>query len=353
MAVVGSGSGLPEFMSGHFCGYSFNTLPKKTEIKVMPQLKIGLLVIGLIDLTLSLCIFIAWRFPWELISHFRLQYWAASILLCAISLSFKRSPKPLFWLSLLLISVNTIALAPWYFPHTSQTKTAPNLRILSANVNIRNDRYAPAIAMVQQQKPDIALFIETTEEWIKQLDTGIQEQMPYHFFDASSGLALWSRYPLQNAKSDRLGSDNFSLLATVQVGERSIQLIGIHFVVPLRQNLFEQRNQQLNGLSQAIQKRSTPTIIIGDFNLTPWSPYYSRLIQQTHLHNAQLGFGIHPTYPQPSTLTRFPGWIAPLLQIPIDHALVTPEIRIHNFYTVVHGNADHAAIVGDFVVPGS
>lgn len=318
---------------------------------VITWLNIGLLSIGLMGLALSLLNVVAWKFPWELISHFRLQYWAASVLLVAISLGFRRSRRIPLGLSLLLLSINTSVLIPWYLPHAPKIQATTNLRILSANVNIRNDRYAPTIAMVQQQKPDVALFIEVNEQWVNQLNTALKAQMEYHYFDVPSGLAIWSRKPLQNVKSDRLGSDNLSLLATISLGESSVQLIGTHLMVPIRRNLFERRNQQLNGLKLAIQNRTQPTIIIGDFNLTPWSPYYSRLIRQTQLHNAQLGFGIHPTYPQPSTLNRFPGWVAPLLQIPIDHALVTPEIGVSNFYTVRHGNADHAAIVVDVIVP--
>jgi endonuclease/exonuclease/phosphatase (EEP) superfamily protein YafD len=334
--------------------------PERINQKIMLWSRTGLLI-GSIGLALSLISFVAWGFPWELISHFRLQYWTASLLLCGFSFGWRRSrqQKYILWLSLLLIGINTIALLPWYLPHAQQTTATSNLRILSANVNIRNDRYASAIAMVQQQHPDIALFIEVNDEWINQLNTGLKEQMPYHFGLAANGLAVWSRMPLQNIRGDSLGSDDYSLLATIPVGVRSpkgaaapaVQFIGTHLMVPFRRNLFERRNRQLNGLSQAIQNRSEPTIVMGDFNLTPWSPYYAQLIQQTRLHNAQLGFGIHPTYPQASTLTKFPSWIAPLLQMPIDHALVSSEIQVNNFYTVVNGNADHAAIVADFVVP--
>jgi endonuclease/exonuclease/phosphatase (EEP) superfamily protein YafD len=303
---------------------------------------------------LSLLSFVAWGYPWELISHFRLQYGAAAIGLFLLTLVLRRSLKARFWpmvcWALFLVALNASLLLPWYFPHGQQTQAAANLRILSANVNKRNQNYEPTIALVKAVQPDVVVWIEVNRQWMEQLNRGIGEEFPYRFFEESSGLAMWSRLPWSNMGADSLGSDDLSLVATIAVGNSNVNVIGTHLMVPFRRDLFERRNKQLNGLSEAIAKRTLPTIVMGDLNLTPWSPYYGKLIRETGLHNAQLGFGIFPTYPQPSPLTKFPSWMAPLLQMPIDHGLVTREIRVRNFYREPNGDADHTAIGVDLVV---
>jgi hypothetical protein len=63
--------------------------------------------------------------------------------------------------------------------------------------------------------------------------------------------------------------------------------------------------------------------LIGDLNTTMWSPYYKNYIGNTQLKNTRYGFGILPTW---KIIHQF-------FAIPIDHSLVTPDIKINNVYT--------------------
>jgi endonuclease/exonuclease/phosphatase (EEP) superfamily protein YafD len=52
--------------------------------------------------------------------------------------------------------------------------------------------------------------------------------------------------------------------------------------------------------------------MVGDFNVTPWSPLFADLLRDSGLADSCRGFGWQPTWP-----TRLPA----MFRIPIDHCL--------------------------------
>ncbi len=327
---------------------------------------IGLSLVGLAGL--GLLSYVAWDFPWELFSHFRVQYLGLALGLLGIVLGISRSrwalPKSYLWAALLVVSLNAVDIIPWYGDHPQRIEpswqngryvnahSSPHLRLFSANVHVDNTDYDQTIAIAQAEEPDLALFIEVTPDWVEQLRAGLGDRLPYRYTIPSTGMLLMSRLPLTQTKT--LPTGDFSLLATFKLGGQPIQFIGIHPIVPLQSRMFEQRNAAFQTLAAYVQNLTTPVIVMGDFNLSPWSPYYRQFIQQTHLHNASLGFGIQPSFPRPSTVRSRPGWLLPLINIPIDHCMVSRPFRVTGFGTAAHGNADHAPIVVNLVLsPGS
>lgn len=82
-------------------------------------------------------------------------------------------------------------------------------------------------------------------------------------------------------------------------------------------------------------------IIAGDLNTTMWSPYYKRLARDSGLANARKGFGILATWPS----------FYPFLRIPIDHYLVSPEVRVVDLRMGPKFGSDHRPLVADLFVP--
>jgi endonuclease/exonuclease/phosphatase (EEP) superfamily protein YafD len=308
----------------------------------------------------------AWGFPWELLSHFRVQYFGLALLLLVFVLGLSRGrwalPKPYLWVAVLLVSVNAVEIWPWYRDYPQriepsvrnlryvQSLSSPKLRLFSANVHADNTRYDQTLAIAQAEKPDLALFIEVTPAWVTELTAGLGDRLPYRYHVPANGLFLMSRLPLTNTRSDTFRAGDFNLMATFNFDKQPVQFIGVHPLVPLRPFWFVQRNESLKKLGDYIQGMKTPVIVMGDFNLSPWSPYYRQFVNQTHLHNASLGFGIQPTFPFPSTVRNRPAWLLPLIQMPIDHCFVSQPFRVRGFGTAAHGNADHAPIVAELIL---
>lgn len=312
-----------------------------------------LLALGL----LSLLSYIAWLWPLELLTHFRIQYFISSLIVSSVLVILWRThhlkSKVLVLAALLLVGLNGIEVIPWYLPHSQQVvgKAAKPIRVLSFNLNIQNNRDNEVINSVRDTHPDVALFLEVDQDAVENLKAGLKDTLPYSFRSPGGGLALLSRFPIQQAKGDNFnGKGGHNLLATIEVDKEPIQLIGTHPLVPVTRKNFHSRNRQLAALSDYIRGVNQPLILVGDFNLTPWSPYYRRFINKTSLHNTRLGFGILPSWPRPATHVHFPSWLIPLVNIPIDHCLVSKHFSVARIYTGANANSDHASLVTDLVL---
>ena len=93
----------------------------------------------------------------------------------------------------------------------------------------------------------------------------------------------------------------------------------------------------------ALKMAPAPVLLLGDMNLTPWSPAFADLLQQTGLRDGRLGFGLLPTWPA--------RW--GVLGIPIDHALISPAVTIHQMEIGRDVGSDHRPLVIEFSVSGS
>ncbi|NJL61558.1 MAG: endonuclease/exonuclease/phosphatase family protein [Methylacidiphilales bacterium] len=328
----------------------------------MPSLmlkKILIFSIGIALICLTFASFVsykAWFWPLELLAHFRLQYLIVSLIISTSLLIlwwrgyFKY--KLLIFLSLMLVGLNSIGILPWYLPHSQQINNASQpLRILQFNLNPDNDHFSEVAEVVKEQKPDVALFIEVDKNAVEQLNTKLKDILPYSFRSPGGGLALFTRQPFRDAKGDKLNGDATNLLATLEINNKPIQLIGTHPTIPIKPSTFHRRNRQLTALSSYVSTLKVPVIVFGDFNLTPWSPYYREFVQKSGLHNASLGYGILPSWPRSATHVRYPNWLIPLMNIPIDHCFVTKEFRIAGIRTSSHANSDHAPLITDLVLP--
>jgi endonuclease/exonuclease/phosphatase (EEP) superfamily protein YafD len=106
--------------------------------------------------------------------------------------------------------------------------------------------------------------------------------------------------------------------------------------------LFRARNDQLRALAHLAAGLEPPKVLIGDFNLSPWSPFFPPLLKQAGLVNARDGFGILPTWPT---------FFVPAM-IPLDHCLVSPEARVTNIETGPDIGSDHLPLIIDLLVRG-
>lgn len=299
---------------------------------------------------IALCTsFFGWSIYLELLSHFQLQYFV----FCAIitgGLAVIRCRAPLL-VSLFCTAFLSTQIFPWYFPAEGLLSGENgNLRILIANVNRRNTQYEAVIAFTQQTMPDLALFMEIDDAWAQQLEV-LRSDFAYAYGKPnlySSGILLLSHYPLMGFQLKTFSPDSSpSIIGQLNFHNQALALIGTHPLPPIRPKLFHSRNRQLNALGQYLQTVNTPKLVIGDFNLTMWSPYYRQLIQKTGLLNARDGFGLLPSWPIRDIEGRLPDWTLRFLSIPIDHCLISPKLKVTNIQVGPNVGSDHRPVVVD------
>jgi endonuclease/exonuclease/phosphatase (EEP) superfamily protein YafD len=319
-------------------------------IKILAFLLVVL--IGCLTL-LSIINLWAWHFLFELASHFKLQYLFFSLFLLAFLAFFKQ--KNLLLIALFCISIQLADIGAWYFPQNkAEIETAGKLQLLSLNINVQNQSYSQVTSLVRKEKPDLAIFMEIDEIWVKKFKSFV-DILPYAYTKPNPynlGIAVYSKQPLKNVSFNLFGTpNNPSILGKLTINGQVISLIATHPLPPARLDYFHLRNKQLDEINKYVKSLKTPVIMAGDLNITMWSPYYKRFEQKTGLRNARKGFGILPTWPTKPTFSRIPRFLSPLLWIPLDHCLVSPEIRVANIRTKENIGSDHLPLSVELIIP--
>ncbi|HUG19157.1 MAG TPA: endonuclease/exonuclease/phosphatase family protein, partial [Planctomycetaceae bacterium] len=99
--------------------------------------------------------------------------------------------------------------------------------------------------------------------------------------------------------------------------------------------------QQIGELMNEVETNSGPVIVAGDLNVSPWSPYFSKLTASGRLRDLRKGRGLINTWPAHNFCTR----------TPIDHVLPSSEVAVHSLETLPEAcGSDHFGLLFRFSV---
>jgi endonuclease/exonuclease/phosphatase (EEP) superfamily protein YafD len=192
--------------------------------------------------------------------------------------------------------------------------------------------------IVAEAAPDVLLVVEFTPhaaEVLADLDKSFAYDLKAPA-EGPYGIALWSRFPLAAAATFPLGSVP-AVEARVETPRGEFTLLGVHLSAPRLPRRAQQRNEELELLAARRAAIAGPLIVAGDFNVTPYSPYFTDWLAATHLTDTRRGRTLAPSWP--ATL--------PILGIPIDHVAVTPDFAIRAHHRLPGFGSDHWAVLAE------
>ncbi len=162
------------------------------------------------------------------------------------------------------------------------------------------------------------------------------ENMPHHM---GNPLTLLSKDEF--AFSDRiLRSDTGRrayVIADLDGAWSGTRIIATHAMTPLSPAMIKARNKLLREASSALYDQET-FIMLGDFNLTPWSPTFRRL------PGKRAG--------DPRLSNTWPTFF-PLLGLSIDHIMFEGDLELVEFRVLESVGSDHFPILARFRRPSS
>jgi len=231
-----------------------------------------------------------------------------------------------------------------YLPAAQGEPMTQPLRILSFNLLITNTDYQRIIDLVERVDPDVICFAEL-ESHLRDGLAPLATRYPYSAGDSrywNLGTVILSRHPLLKIPGEETLGMAHSPLAAAQIDweGRRLTLVAVHTKSPTSLARVELRDQQLASLERTIDRLDGPVAVVGDFNATMWSTSLRRLLARTGLRDSRHGFGIQPTWP---------AWAWPL-RIPIDHVLVSPDIRVHRRWIEKPAGSDHLPVVTEISI---
>lgn len=288
------------------------------------------------------------RFWWlfELTSHFRVQYALALGFGTLALLAWRRYGWAVVFAVFALVNAATLAPRLLTGVEAEVNTDHPAFRALLANVHSDNRDHDRIRRTLVEANPDFIVLLEATPWLIAQL-TDLANRYPYRIAEPREdnfGMALFSRLPLLNAAVIRIGPAGLPLIrADLASGGRRFTLLGAHPPPPIGANMAQDRNDQLTDLARLVRQARQPTLLLGDLNLSPWSPYFTQLLADAGLQDSAAGRGIQASWPA----------LWPPLRIPIDHALYSAGIQIRNRELGPAIGSDHYPVIVDFQVSGS
>jgi endonuclease/exonuclease/phosphatase (EEP) superfamily protein YafD len=316
---------------------------KQTTFWTIAQIisKAIVLLIILITLIAILCSVFGWSYWPERFSHFQIQYWLIVSCLFLFLLLFRDRTSIL--IGLFCAAILSANMVTWYLPAGAPHR--PLVKILFSNVWETNRNHEPILKLVRSEAPDIAVFVEVNARWRKQLDS-LQDIFPYSR-DNKKGEVIYSKVDLKGTEIVEQDPSFMRtlILRNLQLQGKPFTLIVTHPSSPATPAEFVKRNKHLESLGLYLEKSPDDLIVVGDFNATPWSPYYRRFVERSRLVNTREGLGLHPTW---TTLgvRKLPLWSQPLLSVPIDHIFTrAPNIHATSFRTGNDIGSDHLPIV--------
>ncbi|MDZ4860069.1 MAG: endonuclease/exonuclease/phosphatase family protein [Candidatus Hydrogenedentes bacterium] len=310
-------------------------------IRILTGLFDALLAIASIALVLFSIGLLGARYHWtiDLATSFEPLYLIASAGIL-ISVILRRKPI-LIGLVLLVTIFHATLILPYYFPPATKHLSGPVLRIMSVNLQWDTSRPRNVFNALRTVKPDVIAFQEVTPERLIELQN-LLEEYPHRIHSVDSGVlgvALFSRYPLNDLDQSWMTKGVYpTLMAEIEAGGPPLSVMITHTIPPFSKDWAMERNKQLAECAARLNAIEGPCVLVGDLNVTMWSPYFRDLIKSANLKNAREGFGIVPTYS--SGRKRL---------IPIDHFLFRGDVQVTGCAVGPHTGSDHRPLVVDFI----
>lgn len=267
----------------------------------------------------------SWWFA-DLLANLRVQLVIAAVpLLIGLFLSHCR--KTLFLLIML-----TIYHVSWFVsPARTSTinATLPTaVTVMAANVFTGNQKYDEIERQFRDSNCDVIVVSELSFGLAKHLGDSFVTDYP-HFVEfpadrGNFGIGMYSRLSLTNASVEFLTGDSIpTVIADVHANDRTFHIVGVHTLPPVGKRAFEHRNRHLKLIADHVRKQKTDNadsavVVMGDLNLTPWSPFFATFLSDARLSQATQGGQLQPTWYR---------WQAFPFGLVLDHVLLSDELQ--------------------------
>lgn len=300
----------------------------------------------------------AYFWVFDLFRHFIVQYAMLALLFGALAAVRKLWPYLALMLALTGVCgyevVSRLDIAP---PQTAETLEGANLlKVIVYNRRHSLTEHQAMVDFILAEDPDIFFILEANETHAEALKTALADAYPHRILFPKAhafGMVAASKhkFKLKWAPASHLvqglnGVPNFIMRANIQPeGAKPVKFYALHAPPPMRPITFAQRNAELAHVAALInQQNKKPTdnvILLGDWNITPYSPFFEKLLTDTGMKNQTTAPYFLPSWPA--------NFYAPL-QIPIDHILHRGGLTLIEKRRGPSLGSDHHAIVAVFKI---
>jgi endonuclease/exonuclease/phosphatase (EEP) superfamily protein YafD len=216
-------------------------------------------------------------------------------------------------------------------------------RLITLNMLYANRRTDDLAAWLATGPADVVAVQEVPSSFIAKLKEAAgrayRHQVVIEDDGPWEGVALLSRFPILSAERFKPFPDAWpGVVSRILVDDAvPVWVLALHARTPLTAETLAARNRYLDGAAARAAGLDGPLVFVGDFNATPYTPAFARLIDRAGLAT----FGTVPA--------TFPAAFGPL-GIPIDHVLVRGLVLTQLTPLPAIGS-DHRPLAAELVIP--
>jgi endonuclease/exonuclease/phosphatase (EEP) superfamily protein YafD len=230
----------------------------------------------------------------DLFSHFA---WHFTVLALAHAAAFAALTR--FRWMLLMFAVSALAVWPAVLlrvdaPFRPSGNRFEEIELVQFNARYANQQLVPFVEGVlnRQPRPAIVVVQEVSPAVMRQLRP-LRDAYRYHVSrpaEGANGMAIFSDMTIERHRLQQFPSDwnHYAAIRfrTPRMG-LPIDLVELHAVWPLGRSLTRRRDFELAYAADLAQKSwGTPSLIVGDLNVTPYAPAFRRLERASGLISA-------------------------------------------------------------------
>lgn len=289
-----------------------------------------------------------WVWWLDVLANFRAQYVVALALLGLVIVLSKW--RKLGYVVLGVALVNLAVVLPLFVGSPAEARVeASNIRVMTFNLLSTNEQYSDVIDYIETVDPDLVFLHEASRPWEVAIESA---EMDYEIVRPRSDDLIFGTLVLVRGDSVTAVSHGYAASAPRAVAlqytppgwEVPLAVLGTHPLAPTDQDRADLRDAQIGFAGDWASEQTGAFMVVGDFNATPWSSPFRRLMDTTGLENSQIGFGLQPTYPSTSNL---------LLRIPIDHLVHSSALEVTSRQLGPALGSDHFPLIVDLQVAGA
>jgi endonuclease/exonuclease/phosphatase (EEP) superfamily protein YafD len=256
----------------------------------------------------------------DLVANFRPLIATALLVPLGVVLGLRPLRRPAAVVFAVAALANVAVMWPYLVATAPRASAGEALEVVSYNVGISSPERDEAMRWVGDQTPDLVFLYESSFEWE---DSIMRVGLPLEIVASVpagrlAGITVLARPELNARPVDTPFDPSQGLGVAVDLGGRSIEVVGLHPPSPINPGRAGRRDALLAAAGDWVANRTSPVLVVGDLNATPWSHAFRSLLRRGSLSDSLRGRGMQPSWPA--------GW-GPLM-IPIDHALSTEGLVV-------------------------
>jgi len=224
------------------------------------------------------------------------------------------------------------------------------MRVFYANILYTNYDYESLKQHIEAHNPHIVILVEFSSQHEEVLKDWFQERFPYVNRNSRStrlaGDVVFSKYPITNLLTkypQEPGRWRYSYFSLPH-GEGDFYFYVVHTSAPVSVYNFNMRNEQLKKLSEEFllqakdRPEDAPVVMVGDFNISPWSVFYTSFEEKLEGKLSNIAREYKPFFTRSL-------WAQEILTSHIDHVFTSSDVDVGEFFVEDLSGSDHHAMV--------